>query len=308
MAAGLLALAPERFRAGAVVAGMPFGSAQDLFSASLAQAGLIDRSPAAWADSVRALRPDWTGPWPKLHIVHGNADAIVDVHNAHELAEQWLALHQTSDSSQAGLSLRVLPGWQHYLPLDTGQCRGQGGEVLSFGQQAGYSLSWNLARRWQLLPPDSILGPDANANWEAPNHPGATYHWTLPDGAMVLTGQGGPEIQSSWPLPGGTIQVIVTDAAGCPADTLQRIWAGSQHLAGPDPTWHLQLPGRQAGHIAGGTRGLWVEIGSAQGQRIWMGQIPAGQTQVLPVTGPSLAWIRIREMGSNRQFSCWIPR
>jgi poly(hydroxyalkanoate) depolymerase family esterase len=95
MAAALLAAYPDVFAGGAIVAGLPVGTAS---SAVEALARMADADHARTADTlaqrVRDAAPEeFAGPWPRVSIWHGLADDVVDPANARLLAEQWSAMH-----------------------------------------------------------------------------------------------------------------------------------------------------------------------------------------------------------------------
>jgi poly(hydroxyalkanoate) depolymerase family esterase len=137
MAAAMLAAYPDVFAAGAVVAGLPVGSANGISEAlrRMAEAG-PSRSSAGWADLVRRAAPaGFPGPWPRLSIWHGDSDRVVDPANGRLLAEQWSALHGLADtgvtvepsggrrevwgpSKLPAIELWTLPGQPHAWPAD----------------------------------------------------------------------------------------------------------------------------------------------------------------------------------------------
>lgn len=96
MAAAMLAAYPSTFAAGAVVAGMPVGSAYNNASALLRMRH-ADRllNARALADAVHRAAPPTSKPraWPRLSIWQGERDPLVDPHNADLLAAQWSAVH-----------------------------------------------------------------------------------------------------------------------------------------------------------------------------------------------------------------------
>ena len=92
MTAVMLATYPERFAAGAVIAGLPFGSAHDVQSALAAMARPSQRSDTALAAAVRQASPH-RGRWPRLSVWHGDADHTVAAGNGEALARQWAAVH-----------------------------------------------------------------------------------------------------------------------------------------------------------------------------------------------------------------------
>jgi poly(hydroxyalkanoate) depolymerase family esterase len=99
MAAAMLAAYPEMFAGGAVVAGLPVGSASSGVQALLRMANAgNDQTPDAWIERIghatgqtHAYRPP--GYWPRLSVWHGEADTTVDPANAVHLVSQWRALH-----------------------------------------------------------------------------------------------------------------------------------------------------------------------------------------------------------------------
>ena len=100
MTSALLATYPDVFRAGAVVAGVPYRCATDVLSAFTCVNPGVTRTPAAWAKSVRDAVPGHTGPWPRVAVWHGDRDTTVAPKNADALRDQWTAVHgleQTPD-------------------------------------------------------------------------------------------------------------------------------------------------------------------------------------------------------------------
>jgi poly(3-hydroxybutyrate) depolymerase len=83
MAAALLALFPDRFEAGAAIAGLPYGSAANALEALDA----MQNGAEKFAD-LRVLEPERTH-WPRLAIWQGLDDRVVHPANGRRLAEQW---------------------------------------------------------------------------------------------------------------------------------------------------------------------------------------------------------------------------
>ncbi len=94
MTACLLAAYPDLFAAGAVVAGLPAGSATSMVGAMTRMSGHGADLPAAdWMARARALAPiGYAGSWPRLSIWHGEADQVVAPVNSQQLAVQWTQL------------------------------------------------------------------------------------------------------------------------------------------------------------------------------------------------------------------------
>lgn len=167
MAQVMLATYPELFRAGASVAGVPYGCAQGVSSAFACMDPGKDEGGEIWGDAVRSASSH-SGPWPRVAIIHGLLDATVDAKNATELAEQWLNVHgldaeATSifddgakvfsvweKSGVPAVEKEVLTAWGHAVPIDlaAGNCGAAGGSAAD----ASYCLSLDLASRWELMP------------------------------------------------------------------------------------------------------------------------------------------------------------
>ncbi|MFC9887209.1 extracellular catalytic domain type 1 short-chain-length polyhydroxyalkanoate depolymerase [Streptomyces pilosus] len=141
MTSVVLAAYPDVFRAGAVVAGLPHGCADDLPAAYTCMNPGDDRTPDQWARRVRDAHPSWTGPWPRIAVWHGDRDTTVVPRNADELRDQWTGLHGLSrtptrtsligpnstrheeyaaaDGSVA-VEVNRVPGIGHATPVDPG--------------------------------------------------------------------------------------------------------------------------------------------------------------------------------------------
>lgn len=98
MTSVMLAAYPDVFKAGAVIAGIPYDCADDVLSAYSCMSPGVDRTPAAWAQGVRDAHPGYAGPWPRLAIWHGDNDPTVAKKNADELRDQWTAVHGLDQS------------------------------------------------------------------------------------------------------------------------------------------------------------------------------------------------------------------
>jgi poly(hydroxyalkanoate) depolymerase family esterase len=92
MAAAMLAAYPEVFAGGAIIAGLPSGTALGVPQAleRMRGQGLPDRDALA---ALAKRASDHHGPWPTVQIWHGTADAVVHPANGEALQSQWSALH-----------------------------------------------------------------------------------------------------------------------------------------------------------------------------------------------------------------------
>jgi len=159
MSAVMLALYPELFAGGAIIAGLPFGSARDVRDALESMRSAPLRTPAQWGDLVRAAS-DHQGPWPRISIWHGALDTTVNVNNAQASVAQWADLHGLSltaaeqEMVDGAIRLRwddrlevyTLPVLSHGTPINSGDVGQPGPFIL----EAGISSSRRIAEFWGL--------------------------------------------------------------------------------------------------------------------------------------------------------------
>lgn len=135
MASALLATYPEVFAAGAIVAGLPHGSASSMSEAMQAMSQGRKRTAQQWGEIVRGASSHH-GAWPRVSIWHGTDDHIVRVANAEASLLQWTNVHGLSDvpvsdvttgnhrlrvwkdaSGRAAVELHTISGMGHGVPL-----------------------------------------------------------------------------------------------------------------------------------------------------------------------------------------------
>jgi poly(hydroxyalkanoate) depolymerase family esterase len=170
MAAAMLANYPEVFAGGAIVAGLPYGAATNVQTAfeAMAHGGL--RSSREWGDLVRSASTH-AGPWPKISIWHGTADAIVNPINMEHTLSQWVNVHGADamadfEDKVKGHSRRVwqqageeiieaisINGMGHGVPLATAGS-GTYGNVSPFHFDVGISSSLHILKFWDLAKDD----------------------------------------------------------------------------------------------------------------------------------------------------------
>jgi poly(hydroxyalkanoate) depolymerase family esterase len=92
MAAAMLATYPEVFAAGAIIAGLPYGTASNVQEAFESMFQGKSHIAKVWGDLVRRASSH-RGPWPRVSIWHGDADATVRPINADGLIAQWTDVH-----------------------------------------------------------------------------------------------------------------------------------------------------------------------------------------------------------------------
>lgn len=172
MTSVMLACYPELFAGGAVIAGLPFASANSVPEALERMRG--QGSPGRRELAARALKAaDHEGLPPTLSVWHGTQDATVDPANAAAIVDQWRDLHGPRLLSGSVENVeghrrefwrdaqgRVLierydvQGMGHGTPLDPGgdqSCGIAGPHMLD----AGICSTRRIAGFWQLTGEDS---------------------------------------------------------------------------------------------------------------------------------------------------------
>lgn len=136
MANVMLATHPELFRAGAIIAGLPFGVAGNVQEAFAAMAHHQRESDRTLGDRVRAASAADGKNWPRIAVWHGDNDATVSPAAGDAVARQWADVHgasagpsQTSGQvrhrtwlsadGQIVVGHHTVPGMGHGTPLCT---------------------------------------------------------------------------------------------------------------------------------------------------------------------------------------------
>jgi len=161
MTAAMLAVYPEVFAAGAIIAGLPYGTAGNVQEAFESMFQGRPRAARAWGDLVRRASPHH-GPWPRVSIWHGDADATVKPMNADSLVRQWTNVHGINsapvEDKVDGYPHKVwrkdgvdviesytITGMAHGTPLATDTNEQSYGKAGPFLLEAGISSSYHIA-------------------------------------------------------------------------------------------------------------------------------------------------------------------
>ncbi|MFD1786169.1 alpha/beta hydrolase family esterase [Sphingomonas floccifaciens] len=184
MASVMLAAYPEVFAGGAIIAGLPFGTADTIPQAfdRMRGHGLPD---AAQLGRLVSRASDHAGLWPTIAVWHGSADATVSQANAEAILDQWRSLHGVAAAADrrdvvdgavrrqwidAGGRICLedyrIAGMGHGTPLTssgTGAC----GSPMPYMLDVGISSTWHIASSWGLVDAasdDGIMVPEPIAS------------------------------------------------------------------------------------------------------------------------------------------------
>ena len=180
MTAAMLATYPEVFAGGAVVAGLPYGSATSVTQALERMRGQGHSTPEASAALVRRASSH-QGRWPTVSVWHGTVDRTVAGINADLVLDQWRSLqgiqatpdrvdvidghrHRVWLDPEGRLAIEDyrIAGMGHGTPL---RMRGERscGNAGAYMLDCGISSTWHSANAWGLIDaePKTTAGSDA---------------------------------------------------------------------------------------------------------------------------------------------------
>jgi poly(hydroxyalkanoate) depolymerase family esterase len=98
MAVALMANYPHKFKSGASIAGVAYGMANNAIKATKAMSSPTETSSEQLKKNVTDVSAQYQGDYPKLILMQGMKDPVVDPRNADQLVQQWLALHDTDST------------------------------------------------------------------------------------------------------------------------------------------------------------------------------------------------------------------
>jgi len=176
MANVMLATYPEIFAGGAIIAGLPYGTASTIPEAfdrmrahGLPPSSVLSGLLASAAPAVRS--------WPSISIWHGTADQTVSPANAIALIDQWRGIQKLppeptateksgrdtirvwrDDNGQVLISYHAISGMGHGTPVDTAHAREK---AAPFMINVGISSTSQIAYEWGLTPSFDRLRVDS---------------------------------------------------------------------------------------------------------------------------------------------------
>jgi poly(hydroxyalkanoate) depolymerase family esterase len=171
MTSAMLAAYPKLFAGGAIIAGLPFGAASNLWDAFAAMKGNVSMPAAEFGDKVRAASRH-RGRWPRLSVWHGGSDTTVAPANADAIVRQWCNVHKLDEaapmeSRSSGharhfwtnaqgnpvIERFIIPGMGHSVPIDSLGKKGRAyGTSAPYFEDVGISSTYHIAKFWGLAP------------------------------------------------------------------------------------------------------------------------------------------------------------
>jgi poly(hydroxyalkanoate) depolymerase family esterase len=180
MTSVMLATYPDLFAGGAILAGVPYRSADNMQEAFSSIFQGRSRAAWEWGDLVREASSH-RGPWPRVSVWHGDADSAVAPVNAEEIVKQWTDVHGVAgrphiEKTVDGHPHRVwhgadgehlvesftIVGMSHGAPLSTGDQPHQCGTAAPFFNDVGISSAFHIARFWGLH--EQVSGASVSAS------------------------------------------------------------------------------------------------------------------------------------------------
>jgi feruloyl esterase len=190
MTSAMLATYPEVFAGGAIIAGLPFGAASNMQQAFETMRQCPARPARTWGDLVRAASPH-AGPWPRVSVWHGGADATVVPSNAQEIVKQWTDIHGlpatpslqavvdgyprqvwVNEAGEEMIESYTIPHMMHGTPLATGNGHDECGAAGPFLLEVGISSSYHIVKFFGLTAHVESAASDAIVT-SGPRAPGS---------------------------------------------------------------------------------------------------------------------------------------
>jgi feruloyl esterase len=171
MASVMLATYPELFAGGAIIAGIAYGCAADVGRAFDCMGGRARQDADELAAQVRRASPH-KGPWPRISVWQGSADATVEPSNADSIVLQWASVHGLDPKpakvdqvegyphrtwlgadGKPLIEQYLITGMDHGTPLMPGTEEGESGVAGAHMLDAAISSTDRIAAFWGIAPP-----------------------------------------------------------------------------------------------------------------------------------------------------------
>ena len=167
MTSVMLATYPEVFAGGAIIAGLPYRTADNLMQALVRMKGYGGPSDRKLDALVRGAS-EYTGQWPTISVWQGGRDTTVDSSNAGSIVRQWQKIHDVEGpptqveevdgfprrvwcdaSGREVIEEYIIGGMGHGAPISAAGEEGLG-EEGKYMLEVGISSTRHIARFWGL--------------------------------------------------------------------------------------------------------------------------------------------------------------
>lgn len=174
MSVAAAALYPGDYSAVASYAGGPYGFS-NIISGVGSMFGWVDKKPWELARRVRLANGGYRDEYPKMIVLQGTNDPVVNPKNANEIMEQWTGLHELdrdsvtvqngfrknpkvkrcswSDSTEEKVVLYEFDGLGHVLAVDVGSQKDKGGSNGLFSVDIDFHSTYWIAKEFGLILP-----------------------------------------------------------------------------------------------------------------------------------------------------------
>ena len=153
---------PDKFLGAAIMSGGPYKGAVGLTESVKAMRGKVIKSKEDWGELIKAQNIEYTGEYPKMMIIHGKDDRVVDFENSNQLTTQWshvmkldsqevkvekisseiAELNFLNKKGEIVIKKLEVDNLGHQLLVDPGEGETQGGKTGVFGVDKDYFSSY----------------------------------------------------------------------------------------------------------------------------------------------------------------------
>lgn len=169
MSVALLANYPQLFNAGAILAGGPFVPSSNPLNSLKTMLTPNDYSAKELKEYVTVQNPSYTKSYPRLVVLHGKKDIVVNIKNSQIFIKQWTAVHSidsiptatyttfnnhpdiTKYSYGNAVCFYEVNNLGHTLMVDPGNGVTQGGAIGTFAADKDFFSTYWIAIDFGLI-------------------------------------------------------------------------------------------------------------------------------------------------------------
>jgi feruloyl esterase len=171
MSLSMMAIYPDKFKSGAIYAGVPFKTATNKKEGFEAVKKEINLSPEEWASKMEV---NSSTVFPQLIVLHGKDDQIVPISYSNEIVEQWAQVNKISTlpdkvesnfdsnsdvtrlsyydkSGKEKIIFYKFENLRHEVAIDTGNGEKQGGNKSVFSKDIDFFSTYWIAKDFGLI-------------------------------------------------------------------------------------------------------------------------------------------------------------